>query len=79
LIDGGMVVYTQVGSAKLSEPPSAQNGWNLTVYRDDPRRVRELGIVELPSEANKWKFVLRSDAKTIGVIVLDWQEIPANH
>jgi proteasome lid subunit RPN8/RPN11 len=77
LIDGGMLIYTSTAATALSESPSARNGWNLTVYRHDPRRVRDLSIVEMPSERNNWKLVLRSEAKAVGVIVLDWQELAA--
>jgi hypothetical protein len=79
LIDGGMEVYTRTATQPVSEPPSARNGWNVTVYRTDAKRAREIQVVEAPSEKNHWKLVLRSDARSVGIIVLDWQEIiPSN-
>jgi hypothetical protein len=75
LIDGGMVVYTTAAEQSLSEPPSARNGWNPTIYRNDTKRVRDIDTVEAPSEKNNWRLVLRGNSRTLGLIVLDWQEL----
>lgn len=77
LVDGGMVIYTGAPQGARSEPPSARNGWNATVFQHDAKRSRDIALVEAPSERNNWRMVLRSEARGVSVIVLDWQEAPA--
>jgi proteasome lid subunit RPN8/RPN11 len=72
LVDGGIVVYTGTAMETLSEPPSARNGWNLTIYRNDPKRLRDISIVESPSERNNWRLIVRGGERRVGLIVLDW-------
>jgi proteasome lid subunit RPN8/RPN11 len=75
LIDGGIVVYTGSTKQALSEPPNARNGWNLTIYRNDPKRMRDITVIESPSEKNDWRLVLRGGTRNVGLIMLDWQQL----
>ena len=75
LVDGGIVVYTGAAKEALSEPPSARNGWNLTIYRNDPKRLADIGVVEIPSERNNWRLIVRGGGRSVGLIVLDWTQL----
>jgi len=79
LVDGGMQVYTASPTPPVSEPPSARNGWNLTFYRSDAKRFREIDVLESPSEKNNWRLLLRATTRTVGIVVLDWQEIASSN
>jgi hypothetical protein len=75
LMDSGVVVYTN-GSNERSEAPSAANGWNLTTYRPDTKRSRDIAVVESPGPANGWqRLMLRSEQRTISMLVLEWDEL----
>jgi hypothetical protein len=72
--DVGLVVYTNDAqhNGRL-EPASAANGWNLTRYRWDPDRVREIAVLEAPNPSNGFKrLVLRNDSRKRSVILIDW-------
>lgn len=75
LLDSGVVVYTN-GPNERSEAPSAANGWNLTTYRPDTKRSRDIAVVESPGPANGWqRLMLRSEQRTISMLVLEWDEL----
>jgi hypothetical protein len=76
LTPAGIVVYTD-GSKQQVEPPGAGNGWNLTMYRADPKRSREVTVVEAPNQSNNWqKLMVRSEQRPISMLVVEWEEIP---
>jgi hypothetical protein len=76
LIESGIVVYTG-GSKERIETPSAANGWNVTTYRPDAKRARDITIIEAPGPGNGWqRIMLRSEQRTISMLVLDWDELP---
>ena len=40
LVEGGIEVYTEDSKRALpAEAPSAQNGWNIVVYKPDTKRI----------------------------------------
>jgi hypothetical protein len=71
----GLVIYTADGAANgRTEPPSKANGWNPVSFAFDPVRVGQLVVLEAPNQRNNFnRIVLRSDAKTCPVIVIDWK------
>lgn len=77
---GGLTVYSanpRFERTPASEPPGAQNGWNRTVFRYDPRLARELVVVEAPGAQNGWnRVVLRGGERPLAVLVLEWEIIP---
>ena len=76
LIDSGIVVYTNASKERI-EPPSAANGWNLTAYRPDAKRARDIVVLEAPNPANSWqRLIVRSEQRTISMLVLEWEELP---
>jgi hypothetical protein len=73
LIEGGIVVYTKDPNSR-SEPPSAGNGWNTVIYKQDNARASDLEVVEAPGSANDWsQLVLRNGDRRISLIILDWR------
>jgi hypothetical protein len=77
LTDSGIVVYTGGGNEHI-EPPSAANGWNLTMYRPDVKRSRDLTVVEPPGPGNGWqRIIIRSEQRTVSMLVLEWDELSA--
>ena len=42
-----MMIFTKEGNSR-SEPPSALNGWNTVIYKQDIARASELEVVEPP-------------------------------
>ena len=73
LIEGGIVVFTKDRSLH-SEAPSAQNGWNTVVYRQDDARASELEVIDPPGPANNWSHLtLRNGSRPLSLIVLDWR------
>ena len=75
LSSDGIVLYTSNGQYANSvvEPPSAQNGWNRTVYTWNPRFANDIAIQESPGSENGWsRMVLRSKNPKMSVIVIDW-------
>jgi hypothetical protein len=76
LTPAGIVVYTD-GSKQQVEPPGAANGWNLTMYRADPKRYRDVTVVEAPNQSNNWqKLMVRSEQRAVSMLVVEWEEIP---
>jgi hypothetical protein len=76
LTDSGIVVYTSASNERI-EPPSPANGWNLTTYRPDTKRSRDLTVIESPGPSNGWqRLMLRSEQRTLSMLVLDWDELP---
>ena len=56
------------------EAPGAQNGWQRTAYRYDPRRAGELVVAEAPSAENGWqKMLFRSSARPVTAILIEWE------
>ena len=72
----GLVIYTTDGAANgRTEPPSKATGWNPVSFAFDPVRAGQLVVLEAPNQRNNFnRIVLRSDAKTCPVIVVDWKE-----
>lgn len=76
LVDSGIVVYTNAAKERI-EPPSPANGWNLTTYRPDAKRARDIVVLESPNAANSWqRLMIRSEQRTITMLVLEWEELP---
>jgi hypothetical protein len=76
LVDSGIAVYSKDGDRSgASEPPSAWNGWNVTVFHDwDPKRIAEVTLVEPPGPANNWqRLVVRGGNRNVSVFVVTWQ------
>jgi hypothetical protein len=71
----GLVIFTTDGAANgRTEPPSKSNGRNPVSFAFDPLRVGQLVVLEAPNQHNNFnRIVLRSDAKTCPVIVVDWK------
>jgi hypothetical protein len=71
---GGLVVHSSDAAAnRRRENPAAANGWNATVFEWDPERARALVVIEAPNPSNEFKrLVIRNDARTCPVIVVDW-------
>ena len=44
LRESGIMVYTQADKERI-ETPSAANGWNLTTYRPDAKRARDITAI----------------------------------
>jgi hypothetical protein len=73
LIEGAMMVFTKDGNSR-SEPPSALNGWNTVLYKQDIARASDLEVVEAPGPANEWShLILRNGDRRLSLIVVDWQ------
>jgi hypothetical protein len=73
LITGGIVVYTKDPNSR-SEPPSAGNGWNTVIYRQDYVRASDLRVLEAPGAGNDWnQLVLQNGDRKLSLIVLDWR------
>jgi hypothetical protein len=77
LTDSGILVYTN-GARERIESPSAANGWNLTTYRPDSKRARDITIIESPGPANGWRrLMVRSEQRKVSMLVVEWDELPA--
>ncbi len=75
LAEAGIVVYTQDSKQRI-ETPSAANGWNLTTYRPDGRRSRDITVLETPGAANNWQRVMmRAEQRPVSMLVIEWEEI----
>jgi len=73
LVNGGMVVFT-TDQNRLSEAPSAQNGWNTVVYKLDHERATEVEVIDFPGPSNNWSHLtLRNGTSPVSLIVLEWQ------
>jgi len=75
LSSDGIVLYTSnlQYANSVVEPPSAQNGWNRTVYTWNPRFANDIAVQEPPAPENGWsRLVLRSKNPKMSVIVIDW-------
>jgi hypothetical protein len=75
LVAGGIAIFSSDQSRSgTSEPPSARNGWNVVVYKWDPKRTSEVTVIEPPGASNGWRqLVLRNGNHNISVLVVDWQ------
>lgn len=75
LVDGGIAIFSSDRTrSDTSEPPSTRNGWNVVVYKWDPKRTSELTLIEPPGASNGWRqLVLRNGNHNISVVVVDWQ------
>ncbi|MEO8129547.1 MAG: hypothetical protein ABJF23_02400 [Bryobacteraceae bacterium] len=74
--DTGIVIYSGAAPDNSVEPPSPANGWNLTTYKADAKRVRSVSVVEYPGPQNGWKRLLvRSEDRTLTMLVIDWSEL----
>lgn len=74
LRDSGLVVYTGSGPERV-EPPSAANGWNVTTFRPDSKRSRDVSVVEAPSQSNNWQRLIVRGERPVSVLVIDWEEV----
>jgi hypothetical protein len=74
-VDGGIAIFSSDRTrSDISEPPSTRNGWNVVVYKWDPKRTSELTLIERPGASNGWRqLVLRNGNHNISVVVVDWQ------
>ena len=74
----GLAIYTSDSTLNgRKEPPSKENGWNTVHFEFSPERSGELVVLEAPSRINNFnRLVLRNDAKTCPVIVVDWNVHP---
>jgi hypothetical protein len=75
LVAGGIAIFSSDQSRSgTSEPPSARNGWNVVVYKWDPKRTSDVTVIEPPGASNGWRqLVLRNGNHNISVLVVDWQ------
>lgn len=75
LVSGGMAIFSNDQSKSgATETPSARNGWNVVVYRWDPKRNSDLSVIERPGPSNNWQhLVLRTGSRGLSVLVVDWQ------
>jgi hypothetical protein len=76
LVSGGIEVYVRDPKrATTAEPPGAQNGWNTTVFKYDPKRIPDIRIVQAPAASNSWnQLTLQNGKRPISVLVIDWAE-----
>ena len=74
----GLTVYTaDRASQGRAEKPSQANGWNRVEFQFDAGRAGELVVLEWPNRSNEFeRLVLRNDARTCPVIVVDWSVQP---
>jgi proteasome lid subunit RPN8/RPN11 len=76
LTEAGIVIYTD-GSKQKVEPPGPANGWNLTTYRADGKRSRDVTVVEPPAQSNNWqRLMVRSEQRRVSMLVVEWEELP---
>jgi hypothetical protein len=75
LVGGGIAIFSSdQKKAGVTEPPSARNGWNVVVYKWDPKRASEVSVIEPPGPSNRWKqLVLGAGNHNVSVLVVDWQ------
>ena len=75
LVGGGIAIFsTDSTKSGVTEEPSASNGWNVVVYRWDPKRALVLNVAEAPSATNGWrKLVIGTGNHGVSVLVVDWQ------
>jgi hypothetical protein len=75
LVDGGIAIFSSDQTKSgTNEPPSARNGWNVVVYKWDPKRTSDVTIIEPPGPSNGWRqLVLRTGNRNVSVLVVDWQ------
>ena len=75
LAESGIVVYTQESKQRV-ETPSAANGWNLTTYRPEAKRSRDITVMETPSTANNWqRLMIRSEQRAVSMLLIEWEEV----
>ncbi len=78
--DSGIVVHTNGSRPNAVEPPSPDNGWNLTTYSFDPKRSRAVTVVEFPGPKNDWKrLLIRSDDRTLTMLIIDWEDLAVSN
>ena len=53
--------------ATTAEPPSAQNGWNTTVFKFDAKKIPDIRVIEAPSAGNSWNQLVLQNGKPIAV------------
>jgi hypothetical protein len=74
LLDGVIAVYTpDANSMRTAEAPGRRNGWNVTMYKFDPKHAHDLSLVETPSEENNFKLGIKSNNRPVSIIVIDWR------
>ncbi len=74
LLDGVIAVYTpDANSTRTAEAPGRRNGWNVTMYKFDPKHVHDLSLVETPAEENNFKLGIKSNNRPVSIIVIDWR------
>jgi hypothetical protein len=71
----GLVIYTTDSAATgRTEAPSQSSAWKPVAFAFDPVHAAQLVVLEAPNPANHFnRIVLRSDAETCPVIVVDWK------
>jgi hypothetical protein len=75
LLDGAIAIYSSDPNARQSaEAPSRHNGWNVTLYKWDPKRAHDVVVVEAPAQANDWKQLVLKSLNRTTIIVIDWQQ-----
>jgi hypothetical protein len=75
LVDGGIAIFSSDRTkAGTTESPNASNGWNVVVYKWDPRRTSEVSVIEPPGPSNDWRrLILSTTNHNVSVLVVDWQ------
>ncbi|MCC6861771.1 MAG: hypothetical protein IT158_24585 [Bryobacterales bacterium] len=68
--ENGILIH---GPARPAEAASSANGWTRTEYRRNPRRARQVRVVEAPSAANHWKKLTVLSSRDLAVIAIFWE------
>lgn len=75
----GLLVYVSDRASgaprRGEEAPGAQNGWNCTRYKLDPRKARHLSVVEAPSTTNGHKGVAVKAGEELTGLVVEWEVV----
>ncbi len=73
LLDGVIAIYTpDANSLRTAEAPGRRNGWNVTMYKFDPKHAHDLSLIEAPAEDNNFKLRIKSNNRPVSIIVIDW-------
>ena len=74
LLDGVIAVYIpDANSMRTAEAPGRRNGWNVTMYKFDPKHTHDLSLVESPAVDNNFRLGIKSNNRQVSMIVIDWR------